>query len=268
MRRHWTDLTTRDAATLPEGTVAVLPVAAVEQHGPHLPLGTDAFINRGMIARFLELLPDDMPAVILPEQTVGASAEHLDFAGSLALSPGRLIETWTDIIACAARAGVKRFLIFNSHGGQSGFLAHVALDLRVRLGLFVAYAAWFDAGYPAGMFSDEEIAYGMHGGAIETSLMLHLHPALVRLDEVADFRPSTHDIEAVARQFSANPGNGRLGGFGWKAQDLQRSGVTGNAAAATAENGRLLLDHVASRLVELVSDLGKADDFVTRYAGA
>ncbi len=268
MRRYWTDLTTRDAAALPPDTVAILPVAAVEQHGPHLPVGTDAFINRGMIARFLELLPDNVPAVVLPEQTVGASAEHLDFAGSLALSPARLIDNWTDIIACAARAGVKRFLIFNSHGGQSGFLAHAALDLRVRLGLFVAYAAWFDAGYPDGMFTADEIAYGMHGGAIETSLMLHLRPDLVRQAEIADFQPSTRDIEAVARQFSANPGNGRLGGFGWKAQDLQRSGVTGNASAATAENGRVLLDHVATRLVELVSDLGKADDFVTRYTGA
>lgn len=268
MRRYWTDLTTRDAAALPPDTVAILPVAAVEQHGPHLPVGTDAFISRGMLARFVELLPDDVPAVILPEQTVGASAEHLDFAGSLALSPARLIDTWTDIIACAARAGVRRFLIFNSHGGQSGFLAHAALDLRVRLGLFVAYAAWFDAGYPEGMFTPEEIACGMHGGAIETSLMLHLRPDLVRRDEIADFQPITRGIEAVARQFSANPGNGRLAGFGWKAQDLQRSGVTGNAAAATADNGRLLLEHVTTRLVELVSDLGKADDFVTRYTGA
>ena len=221
-----------------------------------------------MITRFLELLPDNVPAVVLPEQTVGASAEHLDFAGSLALSPARLIDTWTDIIACAARSGIKRFLIFNSHGGQSGFLAHAALDLRVRLGLFVAYAAWFDAGYPEGMFSSEEIVYGMHGGAIETSLMLHLRPDLVRQSKIADFQPITREIEAVARQFSANPGNGRLGGFGWKAQDLQRSGVTGNAAAATAENGRVLLDHVATRLVELVGDLGKADDFVTRYTSS
>lgn len=268
MHRYWTDLTTQDAASLPADTVAILPVAAVEQHGPHLPLGTDAYINRGMISRFLELLPGSVPAIILPEQTVGASAEHLDFAGSLALSPARLIDTWTDIIACAARAGVRRFLIFNSHGGQSGFLAHAALDLRVRLGVFVAYAAWFDAGYPEGMFTPDEIAYGMHGGAIETSLMLHLRPDLVRQSNIADFQPITQELEAKARQFSANPGNGRMGGFGWKAQDLQTAGVTGNAAKATREHGRILLDHVAMRLVELVSDLGKADDFISQRKAA
>lgn len=265
MRRYWTDLTTRDVAALPDGTVAILPVTAVEQHGPHLPLGTDAFINRGMLARLVDLLPDTAPAVILPEQTIGASAEHLDFAGSLALSPARLLETWTDVIACAARAGIRRFLIFNSHGGQAGFLAHAALDLRVRLGLFVAYASWFDAGFPDGLFTPDEIAYGLHGGAIETSLMLHLHPDLVRGDEIADFQPITPAIEAAARQVSALPGNGRLAGFGWKAQDLHASGVTGNAAAASAETGRRLLEHVAQRLVDLICDLAKADDLVTRY---
>ncbi|MDR3372681.1 MAG: creatininase family protein [Ancalomicrobiaceae bacterium] len=265
MHRYWIELTTLDAAELPQSTVAILPVAAIEQHGPHLPVGTDAYINRGLITRFLELLPEDVPAVVLPEQSVGASAEHLDFPGSLAQTPARLIDTWTDIIACAARSGLRRFLIFNSHGGQSGFLAHAALDLRVRLSLFVAYASWPDIDYPAGLFAAEELAYGMHGGAIETSLMLHLRPDLVRIDRIADFQPSTSGIEMAARQLSANPGNGRLGGFGWKAQDLQRAGVTGNAAAASAERGQILTDHVAARLVELVSDVGKADEYVTRY---
>lgn len=255
--RFWVELTTVEMAALAPETVALLPVAAVEQHGPHLPLGTDAFINRGIVNRMLEVIPAGIPLLVLPEQTIGASQEHLDFPGSLAHAPPRLLAIWDDVLTCAHRAGVRRFLVFNSHGGQTGLLAPAALDLRVRLGALVAYASWFDAGYPPDLFTDEEIRTGLHGGDIETSLMLHLRSDLVRREQIADFQPATHAIEAETRQLSANPGGGRLGGFGWKAQDLQPSGVTGDASRASVEKGRRLLDYLATCLAELAADLSR-----------
>lgn len=260
--RRWIDLTTVEAAALPPETVALLPVTAVEQHGPHLPLGTDAYINRGIIGRALELLPPEVPFLVLPEQTVGTSEEHLDFAGSLSHRPGRLIDIWTDVLTCVRNTPVRRLILFNSHGGQTGLLAPTALDLRVRFGLFVAYASWFDAGYPQGLFTDEEIRYGLHGGTIETSLMLHLHPELVRTDKLADFPSSAIELDTLTRHLSANPGYGRLGGFGWKSADLQPSGVTGNAAAATAEAGKKLLDHLGASLATMIEDMAAATRFI------
>jgi creatinine amidohydrolase len=256
----WLDLTTRDIAALPADTVALLPVAAVEQHGPHLPLGTDAYINRGIIARMLTVLPADVPVVILPEQTIGTSAEHLDHPGTLSHAPADLMRSWTGLLDQVAGAGLSRLILFNSHGGQSGLLHPVALDLRVRHGVMAVYASWFDAGYPPGLFSDDEIRHGLHGGAIETALMRHLHPGLVRLEALADFPSHAKAIEAGSRQLSANPGGGRLAGFGWTSRDLNPDGVTGNAVAGTAEAGRRLLDHLAAALAALVVDVGNARD--------
>lgn len=259
MKRYWLEMTSPEHAALPKNTVAVLPVGATEQHGPHLPVGTDCFINSGIVAAALERLGDDIPAVVLPLQPVGASQEHLDYAGSLAHPAPDLMQSWTRVLDCAVRStGLKRILIFNSHGGQAGLLAAVALDQRVRHNVLGAYATWFDAGYPDGLFTEDEIRTGFHGGDIETSLMLALHPELVVTKNLGDFPSSVDEIEARTGQLSANPGGGRVGGLGWKAQDLNSDGVTGDASRATADKGRALLEYTAQRLATLITDLSNA----------
>ncbi len=256
MKRYWLELSSPEHANLPDNTLAILPVAAVEQHGPHLPVGTDCLINNGIVARALAKLADDIPAVVLPLQQVGASQEHLDYAGSLAHPAPELMQSWTRVLDCAVRSTkLKRVLLFNSHGGQAGLLAAVALDQRVRHNSLGAYATWFDAGYPEGLFTKEEIRTGFHGGDIETSMMLALHPELVMMDKAADFHPAVGEIEAATKQLSANPSAGRVGGLGWKAQDLNLEGVTGNASLASAEKGEILLDHAATCLADLIADL-------------
>lgn len=256
MKRYWLELTSTEHAALPENTVAILPVGATEQHGPHLPVGTDCMINNGIVAAALKKLSNDVPAVVLPLQPVGASQEHLDYAGSLAHPAPELMQSWTRVLDAAFRStGLKRTLIFNSHGGQSGLLPTVALDQRVRNQQLGAYATWFDVGYPDGLFSGDEIRKGFHGGDIETSLMLALHPELVLMEQAADFRSRVDQIEAGTKALSANPGAGRAGGLGWKAQDLNFDGVTGDASRATAEKGRALLDYVATSLASLIADL-------------
>lgn len=253
--RYWIELSTREVAALPSGAIALLPTGAVEQHGPHMPLGTDALINRGIISRMLELLPAELPAVILPEQTIGTSHEHLSYPGTLSHAPPAIMDIWTTALEGAVRAGVQKLLLFNSHGGQVRLLQPTALLLRQRFSVLAFYASWFDAGYPDGMFSRDEIEFGIHAGAIETSMMLHLHPNLVARDFVDDFPSSAAKIDNEFRLLQSDPGNGRLGGFGWMMQDLHPSGAAGDARAATAEKGKVLVERAAERLAELLAEI-------------
>ncbi|MFD1703347.1 creatininase family protein [Methylopila henanensis] len=251
-RRRWTDMTTEDFR---EGDVAswiaALPVAAVEQHGPHLPLGVDVMLGEGYLERALALAPDDLPVTALPTQAVGLSPEHLAFPGTLTLSPETVIRAWTEIGASVARAGVRKILFINSHGGNSAVLDVVARALRVEHGMLAVVTSWHRLGYPDGLFSAEELRNGIHGGEIETSVMLKLRPDLVRRDRADDFRSAAYGMERdYARLRTSTPA-----GFGWMSQDLHPSGAIGNAAAATSAKGEAALAHGAAAFIELLRDM-------------
>jgi creatinine amidohydrolase len=253
--RYWMDLTTADFARLPAGTVALLPVAAVEQHGPHMPVGTDTFINRGIVARALELVPPELPVLVLPEQAVGTSTEHLDYPGTLSHPAAFLMGLWHNVLASAARAGVQKLLVFNSHGGQIALLQPVALQLRRELDVVTAFASWFDAGLPDGLFAGDEADHGIHAGAIETSMVMHLRPETIDHTALMDFPSRAVDMRSRFARLAPDPGNGRLAGFGWKMQDLNPYGACGDASIATPEAGRRLVDHAATALAELLVEL-------------
>ncbi|MBM7049242.1 creatininase family protein [Rhizobium lusitanum] len=258
--RYWIELSTRQIAALPPGTIAILPVGAVEQHGPHLPVGTDALINRGILAHVLDRLAPDMPVVILPEQTIGNSTEHLGFHGTLSHTAAATMEIWGSVLEGAIRAGIIKVLLFNSHGGQVKQLQPTALMLRQRFGAMAFYASWFDAGYPEGLFSEDEIAFGIHAGAIETSMMLHLYPHLVATDHIADFPSTAKDLETAFSLLQTDPGNGRMAGFGWMMQDLHPSGAAGDARQATVEKGKALVERAAERLIQVIGDIAAFDE--------
>jgi creatinine amidohydrolase len=248
----WQDLTTTDFQRLdPERTVAVLPVAAIEQHGPHLPVATDALINEGIVRRALELLPSECTVLVLPMQAVGKSDEHRDYPGTLTLSTETLIGAWTEIGASVRRAGVRKIVLLNSHGGQVAPLQIVARELRLRHAMLAVAASWFAMGLPEGVVPVEELRHGIHGGTIETSLVLALRPDLVRLDRARDFRPTSLALERDFPRLAALGPAGR----GWQAQDLHPAGVCGDATKATAEIGRACLEHVAKALAELLLEV-------------
>lgn len=252
--RYWQDWTTAElAAADASRLVAILPVAAIEQHGPHLPLSTDAVINRAILAEAVGAMPADLPAVILPEQQVGLSPEHLAFPGTLTLAPSTLTMLWTQIGDSLARAGVRKLLMFNSHGGQPQIMDGVARDLRVRHGMLAAHVSWFDFGLPDGVFDTDELAHGIHGGAIETSIMLHAAPDAVRMDKAADFPSASKDMTGSYRWL------GPLGpvAFGWMSQDLNRAGAMGDATAAAADKGRQIVQHAGRCLVEAVQEIDR-----------
>jgi creatinine amidohydrolase len=248
---HWPDVVGDAAAQW----IAVLPLAATEQHGPHLPLGTDVMIAQAYLARVRELLADGIPATFLPIQPVGISTEHIDYPGTLTLPSGVALKAWMAIGESVARAGVKKLVMVTSHGGNSAAMTVVAQDLRAHYGLLAVTTGWTRFGAPEGLFSAEELHHGIHGGAVETSIMLARYPNQVRRDKIADFRPASIAMERDHRWLSPH----RPAPFAWQAQDLHESGGVGDATQASAEKGRRLLDHGAAGFCELLSDVDRFD---------
>jgi creatinine amidohydrolase len=254
-RRYWTEMTWEDFHDgNPSDWIAVLPVAAVEQHGPHLPVGVDSYIAKGYISRVMQLLPQSLPATFLPIQAIGKSDEHLAFPGTLTFSPETAIRAWTEIGESVHRAGVRKIVIVNSHGGNSPVIDIVAQNLRARFGMMAVTTSWHRLGYPHGLFSDEEIRHGIHGGEIETSLMLWLKTETVRPD-IGDGKSSSIELERSFKHLRTS----RPAALAWMTQDLNPSGVVGNARAGTMEKGGAALEHGAKAFVALLEDVERFD---------
>jgi creatinine amidohydrolase len=254
--RDWTDIGWAEIAPAETARwIAVLPLAATEQHGPHLPLGTDVMIAKAYLARVRELLPATMPVTFLPLQPVGISTEHIDFPGTLTLPVEIALKSWMALGESVARAGVKKLVMVTSHGGNSAAMTLVAQDLRARRGMLAVTTSWSRFGVPDGLFSAEELRHGIHGGAVETSIMLARHGEHVRRERIADFRSSAIAMEQQYRWLSTQ----RPAPFAWQTQDLHRSGAVGDATQASADKGERLLDHGARAFCELLGDVDNFD---------
>ena len=235
--------------------IAVLPLAATEQHGPHLPLETDVMIGEAYLARVRELLPLALPATFLPVQKIGISTEHTDYPGTLTLSTAEALKQWMALGESVARSGVRKLVMVTSHGGNSAAMMLVAQDLRAQHGMLAVTTSWSRFGAPEGLFSEDELRHGIHGGAVETSIMLAHYPAHVRKDAIADFPSAGAAMEKEFRWLSTQ----RPAPFAWQAQDLNPSGAVGDARQASAEKGERLLDHGARAFCELLHDVDKFD---------
>ena len=251
MRREWMEFRRTEFADIDEmRTIAVLPTAAVEQHGPHLPVGTDTMIGLGMLTEVANILTDEIDVRILPAQAVGKSNEHVWSRGTLTLTAETALRAWTEIGLSVARSGVRKMVIVNSHGGNLDLVSIVARELRVRTGLYVAKCQWGAFGHPEDLYPNRELQFGIHGGDVETSLMLHFRPDLVDMSKAEDFTSS-----AEAGPVSpVGPVS-----YGWVAKDLNDSGTVGNAAAATAEKGCLTARHQAEGFVRLLHSVASVD---------
>jgi creatinine amidohydrolase len=249
---HWQDLATTDFGRVdPEKTVALLPVAAIEQHGPHLPLATDALINDAVVRAALERLPSGVSLLVLPAQNVGLSPEHTSFAGTLSIRDTTLLEAWTDIGRSVARTGTRKLVVFNTHGGQKSLVDLVALRLRSELGMLVVRATYFAFGALPGLFDPAELVHDIHGGEVETSLLLHIRPDLVRTAALANFAGLPHELATRHKLLGAE----KPVGIGWRAEDLNVAGACGNAARADGRRGAQHLSYLADRLAALVGEV-------------
>jgi creatinine amidohydrolase len=251
-KRHWIELTTEEFAGLdPEKTIAVLPIAAIEQHGPHLAVSTDTIIAHGMVGAVIARLPEDLFALFLPVQAVGKSNEHIRSRGTITYSAETALRVWTEIGESVARAGVRKLVIVTSHGGNVDVMGIVVRELRVNHQMLVVTTAWRRLGLPQGLYSDQEAAHGIHAGDIETSLMLHFRPDLVRREKAENFVPSSVRMENEFKFL-------RPTGFhahGWIAQDIHPAGAAGDASLATPEKGKATAEFQAERFIELLRDV-------------
>ena len=255
-KRDWMEMTWQDFAGAKTARwIAVLPLGAVEQHGPHLPLGVDTYLSEAYLTRVRESIPAALPVSFLPVQAIGPSEEHERFAGTLTLSAETAMRLWIEIGESVRRAGLRKLLLMTSHGGNIAPMEIVARELRARHDMLVVTCGWHRFGYPEGLFADDERVHGIHAGDIETSLMLAARPESVRKDKTADAVPTTLALAKEFRWLNAN----RPAGFGWMTQDLHPSGAVGNASKATAAKGDAALTHGARAFVELLGEIDRFD---------
>lgn len=248
--RHWTELSRADIESEAlADAVAVLPLAAIEQHGPHLPLGVDRFIMQAHLDAVTAAAPADLPMVVLPVQEVGASDEHLAFPGTLSLTPATALPAWTALGEGVARTACRRLILVSSHGGNTPVMELVAQALRVRFGMIAVTTSWQRLGPPPEL--DVDVPHDWHGGFAETSVMLACRPDLVRMDAAADFRSRGLEMEREFEVLRAT----RPAGFAWMAQDLHPSGALGDASRATAAAGHAIIAHATRRFLALVEDV-------------
>lgn len=236
-------------------TIAILPLGAHEYHGPHLPLETDTLIAQGIAVRLKEALPSTIDALFLDADPIGYSIEHSDRQGTRSLAFAEAVEGWLDIADNLRQSGIRKLILLNAHGGNSPLLTVVATEARARFGMLCVTTSWTRFGVPDGVITPEDKAIDIHGGAIETSVMLALHPDLVAMDKARNF-PSRQS--EFARRFRHLRAYGPHA-FGWMMRDLNADGASGDATAATAEKGEKLIRHAVQGLVELVEDVAEFD---------
>ncbi|WP_420407278.1 creatininase family protein [Hoeflea sp.] len=235
--------------------IAILPLGAHEQHGPHLPFETDAIIAGAVAQRLADEAPPELRVELLPVETVGYSIEHMDVEGTRSLKFDEAVHRWLSIAEDCANRGMRKVMLLNAHGGNSPLMTIVATEARVRFNMLVVATSWTRFGVPDGIISAEDKAFDIHAGEIETSVMLALRPDLVHIGEAKDF--NSRQVE-FAERFKHLRAYGPHA-FGWKMADLNSDGAAGNASKATAAKGEALLSHAVSGLSELLLDMSRFD---------
>ncbi len=238
-----------------EAPIAVLPLGAHEQHGPHLPFETDSLIARGIADRLMVSLPRDLAVHMLPVEPVGYSIEHMDVAGTRTLRFDEAVQRWLGIAEECAGKGMRKLVLLNAHGGNSPLLTIVATEARVRFGMLVVATSWTRFGVPEGLIPPEEKAIDIHAGDIETSVMLALHPGKVNMEKARNFPSRQREFEKRFTHLRAYGPHA----FGWKMSDLNAEGAAGNAEAATAAKGERLIEHAVQGLIALLRDVKAFD---------
>lgn len=250
----WQDLTTEDIAALdPATTVALLPVGAIEQHGPHLPLSTDATIAEELSRRAASMVPSACPVLVLPTQAVGKSSEHLQFEGTLTHTTKTLLDSWMEIGDSVARSGIKKLVFFNAHGGQPQIMEICCRELRIKHKMLVVGCSGWSFGAPNTDVPSDERRHGIHAGMVETSMMLYLAPSLVKMEKAQNFKGLLAEVENEYEHLRV------LGStyMGWLSNDLHPQGCSGDATGATSELGQLYVDHYVGGLAKLLAEISR-----------
>lgn len=250
--RFFPYLTWTDIQAIPDkaNVVLIQPVGAIEQHGPHLPLIVDAAIGVGVLGKALEKLPPDIPAYALPNLYYGKSSEHIHFPGTITLSAQTLLATIMEIGDSIYRAGFRKLVLMNSHGGQPQVMEIAARDLHVKYEDLMVFPlfTWRVPHTVGELLTPKELKLGIHGGDAETSLMLSILPDRVKMEAaVTEYPPSLPNDSLLSME-------GKLA-FAWVTQDLSKSGVVGDPTVATKEKGDRILESVSDGWVRVIKDI-------------
>lgn len=252
--RFWMDLPARafaDGAL--RDAVVVLPLGATEQHGPHLPVSTDSCIAQGMVDAVVARLPSSSSAIFLPVMTVTNSVEHTDRPGTLSLGRDLTFTYIMELARNVQRAGVRKLVIANAHGGNAGVMIDASHAIRAELAMLCVATNWMRLGLPDGIITADERGLDIHGGRLETSLMLALLPDLVALDKADNFANLQDDLRDTNDLLRAY---GPVG-FGWMGSDLNASGAVGDASAANAQDGEAVIAYQAEQMARLLVEVEK-----------
>lgn len=239
--------------------IVVLPLGAHEQHGPHLPFNTDTIIAEGIAARVASQLAKNndsrLTVRFLPAEPVGYSIEHMDVPGSQSLAFDQAVQRWITIGERLSGEGLRKFVLLNAHGGNSPLMTIVTTELRVRFGMLAVATSWTRFGVPEGLIRAEDKALDIHGGFIETSVMLALRPDLVDMTKAKPFASRQSDFSRDFKYLRAYGPHA----FGWKMHDLSDEGVAGDASRANAAAGEQLIDHAVAGFIDLLQDIDRFD---------
>ncbi len=235
--------------------IAVLPLGAHEQHGPHLPFDTDMIIARGIACKLAGALDDTFPVTFLPAEPIGYSPEHMDFEGSQTLGFDEAVNRWIAIGGGLSKQGIRKLVLLNAHGGNSPLMTLVATELRVHFDMLCVATSWARFLEAGDVVSPDEKAFGIHGGDIETSVMLVFASDRVDMSKAEDFGTFQKELAGTAKRLRAYGPHS----FGWKIQDLNPLGVTGNASIASREKGEALIAQSVTGLAELILDVHHFD---------
>jgi creatinine amidohydrolase len=244
--RNFAYLTWKQVDALPrESTLLVLPTAAIEQHGHHLPLATDTLINNLLLGKALAQLPSELPIYALPPVCYGKSNEHLGFPGTLSVSAQTFLAVVRDLGASIAASGFKKVVLYNTHGGNASLVDVLARDLRAEFGLRT-FSLFGSPGPAFEGVSTQERTYGFHAGEIETAFLLHAAPELVHPDRYTSNYIARIDEPGLLKPESSSAN------FAWLTRDIAPSGVMGDPSPATAEHGEQWSNEAAARIAEIL----------------
>lgn len=243
----WTDV---DALEDKENTVIVLPVGAIEQHGPHMPCAVDSIVAAGVVGKALERLPAEVPAFAMAPITYGKSDEHLHFPGTMTLTGELLLHTIQELGESIYRAGFRKFVMVNAHGGQPQPLEMAARELRLRHGDFmvIVRSAW-SVEHDASFMPEKEKQLAMHAGQGECAILMQLAPETLHMERAAAHYPPPFPCPTLS---STRPA------AAWTARDFGPSGVIGDPTGATPEQGASLLEDLSRGWAQAITEVHEA----------
>ena len=250
LTKFWSNLTSFEIDKLDNKRILIFPFSSIEQHGNHLPVGTDKFILDGILDAFVRKYPKLNNFIIMPNIYFGSASEHLQFKGTISINSSRYIDYVVDIVDQFCANKHHKFIFLNSHGGQTSHLDIVSKELKSKYpSIDIVKANYFLFKGFENIISEKELNYGYHGGEFETSLMLYLKPNLVKMNKILKNYISSDYNSKKLISYEMNIKRA------WNTKDLSKNGIIGNPIDANADKGKKILNLTIDTLSKIIKEI-------------